>query len=92
MNAKAVAMHDLANLLHRFRRYIEKRSDALAAEEHAADVFIGLDGVIYPGFGEHGLEPQSVPQPFRDIDKVEFPLSEKIGLLTHAGIGARSLA
>src|SRR5229473_5953078 len=90
-NAEAVLTHDLVGLLERFRKDVEESSNPLAAEEHAAAVFVGFHRVLHARFGKHGLQAESLLQLLGDVDQVHLTVFEKLGVPAHsASILSRS--
>ena len=86
VHAKAMVTHDLAHLSDGFGRHVKKSAHAFAAENQAADIVIGLHCVIDPSLGESRFQPQRFSQPSGDINKAQFTIFEKIGVLAHAAL------
>src|SRR5258708_28118684 len=78
------ATHHLARRPAVLRRDVEKRAYPLAAANHAAAIFVGLDQIIDARIGQQLLQAQRFLELFRDVDQGQLLFAEIIGFLLHA--------
>ena len=81
---EAVLGHDLFGEVRGFGKDVEECADAFAAEEDAAGVLVGFDGVFDARFGERGFEAQGLFEFAGDVDEIHFAIFEEVGVAAHA--------